>query len=224
MKTKKYGIRGKSHRRNNVTRKQHIKKLQEIYPVCKYDTGSVDHSIYKNHKIVYGEMEYTGIQQLYTYLCEHYNSNINCFIDIGSGRGKLCMYMAAQPNINHVLGIELVKQRHEDAETLKTQLQSSYANKVVLLNKNVLDLDFNNYSKQRIFVWLSNLCFDQSTTNDLFVKLKSCLPVGTIICCSKKPEASSGFGDSVGIVVVPMSWTQTSNVYIYILEKEVNKI
>ncbi|MCJ7801685.1 MAG: hypothetical protein MUP82_04940 [Candidatus Marinimicrobia bacterium] len=215
MGTRRNGFRGKPVRRQNVTRKQHIEKLKQLYPVCKHDGGSIDHNLYQGHKITYGEMEYTGIQQLYTYLSEHYNSKINSFIDIGSGRGKLCMYMAAQPKIKHVLGVELVKQRHDDAEVLKSQLQSSYAEKVVLLNKNVLELDFSNYANRQIFVWFSNLCFDQTTTNDIFIKLKTDLPAGTLICCSKTPEAGAGIGESLGSVVIPMSWSQTSAVYVY---------
>lgn len=196
-----------------TTRKNHINKLKEVYPACKFDNTRDDYSLYDGHKITYGEMEYDGIEKLYTFICKLYNSKIDCFIDIGSGRGKLCMYMAAQPKIKNVLGIELVKQRHDDAEILKSELKNEYSKKVELLNKNVLEIDFQNYKNNQIMIWFSNLCFEQSTTNEIFQKLKTEMPSGTIICCSKQPNPP--IGDFLQDIIIPMSWSKNSNVYIY---------
>ena len=196
-----------------TTRKNHINKLKEVYPACKFDKTHDDYSLYNGHKITYGEMEYDGIEKLYAYISKHYNSKIDCFIDIGSGRGKLCMFMAAEPKIKHVLGIELVKQRHDDAEVLKSELKNEYSKKVELLNKNVLEIDFQNYKKNQIIIWFSNLCFEQTTTNQIFEKLKTEMPSGTIICCSKQPNPP--VGNFLQDIIIPMSWSQNSNVYIY---------
>jgi tRNA G46 methylase TrmB len=209
MRTQKY------RRSQRITRKKHISKLKQLYPMCKHDHNTDDYSLYEGHKITYGEMEYKGIDQLYKYITKHYNSDINCFIDIGSGRGKLCMYMAAQPKIIDVLGVELVKQRHNDAEILKSELKNEYSSKVILLNKNVLEIDFEKYKNSQIFIWFSNLCFEQSITNVIFQKLMSELPKGTIICCSNTPN--SGIGEFLQNISVPMSWSKSSNVYIYTL-------
>lgn len=203
----------RSKRSFRTTRKNHINKLKEVYPACKFDKTRDDYSLYDGHKITYGEMEYDGIEKLYTYISKHYNSKIDCFIDIGSGRGKLCMFMAAQPKIKHVLGIELVKQRHDDAEVLKSELKNEYSNKVELLNKNVLEINFQNYKNNQIMIWFSNLCFEQNTTNEVFQKLKTEMPSGTIICCSKQPNPQ--VGDFLHDILIPMSWSQNSNVYIY---------
>ena len=91
--------------KKNITKKNYIQTLQILYPKCKHDDSN-ENCNYDGHKITYGEMEYNGIQQLYSIIAEKYNKNIDCFMDIGSGRGKLCMYMAAQPKIKHVLGVE----------------------------------------------------------------------------------------------------------------------
>ena len=195
------------------TKKYYINKLKNLYPNCKFDIIKDDNTLYKDNNITYGEMEYDGIQKLYSFINKHYNSKINCFIDIGSGRGKLCMYMAAQPKIKHVLGIELVKQRHDDAEILKSELKSEYANKVILLNKNIFDIDFENYKNNKTFIWFSNLCFEQSNINTIFEKLQNNLPSGTIICCSKQPI--NEIGQFLHKLFIPMSWNKTSNVYIY---------
>jgi tRNA G46 methylase TrmB len=196
-----------------ATKKRYLDKLKKLYPMCKFDQNRDDYSLYEGHKITYGEMEYTGIQKLYSYINKHYNPKTNCFMDIGSGRGKLCMYMAAQSKIRHVLGVELVKQRHDDAEVLKSQLKQEYSNKVDLLNQNVLEIDFEKYQSSDVFVWFSNLCFEQSTTNDIFQKLQKELPKGTILCCSK--QSSPMVGELLHTIPIEMSWNKTSNVFIY---------
>ena len=203
------------NRRNSHkgTKKHYIIKLQNLYPSCKFDRNVEDMSLYNGNNITYGEMEYEGIQKLYSFITKNYNPKVNCFMDLGSGRGKLCMYMAAQPKIKHVLGVELVKQRHDDAENLKSELTFEYAHKVKLLHKNIFDVDFEEYKNKQIFIWFSNLCFDQTGIINVFKKIQSDLPSGTIICCSKKPEEP--FGEFLHTIQVPMSWNKESNVYIY---------
>ena len=198
------------------TKKHYINKLKNLYPNCKFDSNFEDSNLYNGVNITYGEMEYDGIQQLYSYITKNYNPKINCFFDLGSGRGKLCMYMAAQPKIKDVLGVELVKQRHDDAEILKSELKHEYSNKVKLLNKNIFDVDFNDYKNKQIFIWFSNLCFEQSSLDNLFQKLKSSLPSGAIICCSKQPSQKiCEMIEYLHTMQVPMSWNKSSSVYIY---------
>jgi hypothetical protein len=262
-----------------MTKKKYIDHLKNLYPSCKFDQKRDDYHLYEKHKITYGEMEYEGMQQLYSYV-KKVNSHIDTFIDVGSGRGKLCMFMAAQPEVKRVLGVELVTQRHNDALALKDELIAyqetgkttskrvqkhncyggaavvDYANKVTFLNQNVLEIDLNGYiGGDAVFVWFSNLCFDQSTTNDIFEKLNRELPKGSIVCCSKEPVGSkeplgskepvgskeplgskepvgskeplgskepvgskeplSTIGESLGQVIIPMSWSRNSTVFMY---------
>ena len=96
--------------------------LRNLYPEIVKDTledKEIFKQKYKEHKTTYGEMEYEGIEKLYEAVKEF---EPTCFMDIGSGRGKLCMYMASKPEIKHSLGIELVKERHDDAKKLKSKL------------------------------------------------------------------------------------------------------
>jgi cyclopropane fatty-acyl-phospholipid synthase-like methyltransferase len=206
--------------RHRTTKKQYLAQLKTRYPACKHDEDRSDRDLYTGHDITYGEMEYTGIEALYKHLVKKYNSNINAFIDVGSGRGKLCMYMAGHPKIKHVLGIELVKQRHDDALHLKDLLAKEYAKKVELVNENVLAVDFETFREANVFVWFSNLCFDQSTTNSIFHKLYEELPKGTILCCSKVFDTKNEINrtkeyEYIESIPIEMSWTKSSNVYIY---------
>jgi hypothetical protein len=198
-------MRTKRRRGFRTTRKQFLDQLKIKYPNCKYDVNRDSH-LYVGHDIVYGEMEYSGIQKLYNHLKKY---NIDTFIDVGSGRGKLCMYMAAQPKIKYVMGVELVKERHDDAMKLKSELPEEISKKVELLNKNILDVDLK--LEGCVFVWFSNLCFHKSITDTIFKKLQE-LPKGSIICCSKKPN-----DNNVESIVIEMSWSKTSEVFIYIL-------
>jgi hypothetical protein len=216
-----------------------VNRLKLAYPSCKFDKN-INNNIYNNHKITYGEMEYEGIEELYEYIKKRYNDEIDTFIDVGSGRGKLCMFMAAQKNIDKSIGIELVKERHDDAVLLQKELieyqdtgkttqmthsklckggeKIDYAKKVTLLNKNILDIDFKNYLSQdsNVFVWFSNLCFEQSTTNEIFEKINNELPDNSIVCCSKMPNPT--VGTFLNKIKIPMSWSKNSDVYIYTTE------
>jgi hypothetical protein len=203
-------MKTRNKRKLATTRKKFISRLKKLYPHCEHD--DLKHSKkYENHQVTYGEMEYNGMEELYNYVKKYLN--INCFIDVGSGRGKLCMYMAAQPNIEHVLGVELTTERHDDAVVLKNKLQTEFSSKVELVNQNVLEMNLEKYKNFRTFIWFSNLCFDQSTTNDIFQKLKNDLSPGTIICCSKQPDIE--IGEFLGTREIPMSWNKTSSVAIY---------
>jgi len=164
-------------------------------------------------------MDYEGLARLFKHV-RGLNAGINTFIDVGSGRGKLCLYMTGAAKIKKTIGIELVKSRHEDALCLQNKMPGDYAKNAKFINASVFDVDLESELPEDscVFVWFSNLCFEQSTTNDIFNKLARELPVGSIICCSKiystdKTEKTSlKFIESIPI---EMSWSKTSNVHIY---------
>ena len=191
----------------NKTRKNFRKKLEKIYPKCLFD--NVDQSYYKNDKITYGEMNYEGLITLYA-LIDKYYKNISAFLDIGSGRGKLCLYMASYPKIKKVVGIEIVESRHNDALQLAKSIKSSYLNKINLINDDIMNIDLKNIFSKPTFVWWSNLCFHVNKSKIIFEKLLNELPKGSVICFSKD------LGLVYDIVTnIPMSWYQNSNVNIY---------
>jgi tRNA G46 methylase TrmB len=207
--------RKKTHR---VTKKMYISKLKTHYPSCKYDGSLKNPSLtkYAEHKITYGEMDYEGLDKLYKKVILH-NSKIDTFIDVGSGRGKLCLFMAAIEKIKKSIGIELVKERVDDALELKEKLAFNYSNKVSFINSNIFDVDFKSIvnNNSQVFVWFSNLCFEQSTTDNIFKKLVDELPSNTIICCSKKILNNNPKLIFIETLPVEMSWDKGSNVYIY---------
>ena len=73
---------------------EYKQKLMELYPKCVHD--SVLEGDYSGKIITYGEMDYSGIDQIIKKFPDY---TFTSFLDIGSGRGKLCLYIAAQSNI-----------------------------------------------------------------------------------------------------------------------------
>jgi len=223
--------------RIRVTRKAFVNALKKIYPACKHDE-SQQHELYDGHKITYGEMDYEGLARLFKHV-QKMSPQINTFIDVGSGRGKLCLFMASSAKIKKAIGIELVKARHEDALCLQNKVPGEYAKNVNFINANVFDVDLESEIPEDpyVFVWFSNLCFEQNTTNDIFDKLAKELPAGSTICCSKIYSTDKIYSESkstdakiystdeksgdktslkfIESIPIEMSWSKTSNVHIY---------
>jgi hypothetical protein len=200
------------------TRKIYLGKLLKLYPACQHDACKAKtEKIYKGHKTTYGEMDYKGLKKLYS-VVKSMNKKINTFIDVGSGRGKLCLYMAADDKIKKSIGIELVTNRHKDGLALQKKLSKEYARKVELINSDIFKVDIESKLPEdpQVFVWFSNLCFDQNITDDIFQKLEKDLPEGSILCCSNRCEAGNKAMQFVKSVPIDMSWNKGSNVYIYL--------
>jgi len=193
-----------------------FKKLKTIYPSTKHDEERLDNE-YKGHPITYGEMEYKGINKLIKHLLETHKVDFKTFIDLGSGRGKLPFYVAGFKQINKSIGVEIVKERHEDAVEIKRRLQEHYeiVNKVILINNDFNKVDILEYTRDISLVWISNLMFEQSLTDKLFTQLISKLPSNSIIACSKEHSLDSDKLTLLGRLRVPMSWKKDHIVYIY---------
>jgi len=205
---------------------EYIAKLKKLYPACVHDMKTLkDAENYsKNgYAITYGEMDYPAIEK-YNDLFNK-DENIEYFIDFGSGRGKLVLFMADKVKVKSI-GIELVIERHEDAINLKNTLAENYpeiTNKVELINGDMFKY-LENVNKQTfktpVLIWISNLCFGEEITSRLFIKLIEKMPSGSIIGSSKVPNKIPDGLEPVNFekdnkVQVQMSWTNSSNIYIY---------
>lgn len=226
---------------NNVS--DYINKLIELYPNCQFDVSSIPTDI--KAVTTYGEMEYEGIQKINETL--NHDNSVNCFIDIGSGRGKLVCWYANQTGIEKSIGIEIVPERHNDAKQLVSKLNENednknITNKIVLINgdfnNNIFDgvymnnTDNNNINLQNILnnkktlVWISNLCFGPNINNDIFRKLINILNNGSFICCSVEIQDSSETQDILSKLIklekllIPMSWNKSNS---YVSVYKINK-
>jgi hypothetical protein len=194
---------------------EYRKKLFELYPSTMHDSG-LDKD-YSGHKITYGEMDYSGIDQI---IKNFPSKTFTSFLDIGSGRGKLCLYIACEPSIVKSIGIELVTPRHQDALNLKERLSDhpTITEKVRFINQDFLTCELNEFANTTPLVWISNLCFDPELTNRVFNKLINQMPTGTIIACSKQYSGNNSSLKNLESIQVKMSWTESSQVHLYKLQ------
>lgn len=198
---------------NDTIITEYRKKLEKLYPSIVFD-GNNNNSNNSQNNTTYGEMNYDGI----TMINDKFNTSnqFDTFIDIGSGRGKLVLWYAVQPNINNSIGIEIVESRHKDAIKLKEQLgYPDITKSVQFICKDFADINFSSLIKpnSRVLIWMSNLCFSPTITDKIFSKIIKDFPKGTVICCSK--ETSNTGVTLIEKITVPMSWTSNSNVYVY---------
>ena len=203
-------------------RERYIYDLKELYPLCEHDSEKEkEKAKYPEHSITYGEMTYDGIETLYERvrpLFQQRGAEMKAFLDVGSGRGKLSLYMAAKEEIDSSVGIELVESRVDDAERLLNQLSARhrvFTDKVKFLNDDIFNIDLEDLDQGPTFVWFSNLCFDNKTTDGIYKKLVQELPRDSVICSSKAPTKITNKMKQCEPATIPMSWNQASQVYIF---------
>lgn len=196
--------------------------LKELYPKCLHDSSTV-----RTDKLVtetYGEMEYEGIESLCKKLKDEFKEdNFNIFLDIGSGRGKLPLWFASCPDIEHSIGVEIVEERHTYALELKNKLSKEYrkfTEKVDLIHgdiNNIFSEIKTKLENKKTLVWISNLCFGETLTQNIFNTILNELNSGTIICCSREPKGIEieVRGNTNSGIPINMSWSANSNVFIY---------
>ena len=178
-----------------INRNSNFTNIKKIYPTTSY--VEIDKSKYTNYQTVYGEMTYNGIDKLYKSL----GSKFEYFLDVGSGNGHLCLYMSEKPEIKKSVGIEIVTERHNFANKLKTD-------KVSFINDDILNIDL--LFDKPVFVWWSNLCFNKESIDKIAEKLISELKPGSVICCSKKINYKLYKQEKI-----EMTWSKEGIVYIY---------
>lgn len=203
---------------NNELKTEYFNKLKELYPKCILKGNETTKSTE-----TYGEMEYNGIEKIN--LEFNKNNQIEYFIDIGSGRGKLTCWFAGIPNVIKSYGIEIVQSRYNDAVKLKDQLFKSFptiAEKIELKCADISKInlrDLTNNSSDCL-IWISNLCFDQELSNKIFGQILDQTEIGTMISCSKKPfeknlKSNNKYYKFIKELEIKMSWTDNSKVFIY---------
>ncbi len=194
---------------------EYITKLKELYPQTEHLRDNKD---YSGNPITYGEIKYEGIEvikEIYDKL------NLEYFIDIGSGNGKLPLFMAGSSKIKKSVGIELVEIRHEKAMELKSQLANNFSEitqKVEFINDDFNNVNFStvlNNDKEPVAVFISNLCFSTELNEKLYEKLLKELPSGSVIIASKKAYIANG--KTTADIKCPMSWSDYSSVYVVYL-------
>lgn len=133
------------------------------------------------------------------------------FYDLGSGRGRLVLAMAAMfPGIKRSHGIELVKERY-DVANASAPLDGSAP--VTFSHGSFLDDDASFPLTDATWVYVSNICFSDEVNAALAQKLGRALPPRALVISSKRlddPELTR-----VDKGTISQTWNPASPVYVY---------
>ena len=147
-----------------------VTDLKLLFEKITFDDFKVtDDSISYKNSLVYGEVSLYDIGNIIS----SQKINFDSMLDVGSGCGKLTIYIALTCNINSD-GIEIDKNRFIKSE----KLLESYDlyDKVNFMNGSFEQIYFGNYD----LLYCCNLLFDQDDNNSLFNKIK-CEFTGIVI-------------------------------------------
>jgi len=177
---------------------------------------------FQEYKTTYGEMTDAGIQILSDKFKIHaplskFPQDRRTFYDLGCGIGKIVVGVAIlNPDIR-AKGIEIVPERIRQAnnalERIKTRQvasrvqfsQGSFTESAVSL-------------RDACWIYVSNLCFDDTTQKLIASKLEADVAPGCVIVASREfpfSENSSLFNKLEASTNIPMTWSATSTCVIY---------
>ena len=203
----------KSTRKVRISRKKTL-KISKLYEGL---SGFGLANSNENSNVTYGELKAESIPILYEIYSRYAPlSNIlgsyRNFYDLGCGVGKIVLGLTALNSSLKGVGIELVSERVQQANTALQRLRdTSIKQRVEFVCLSFLD-DSINYSNA-CWIFISNLCFTDDTKQQLLEKLERELNTGSIVVCSK--SLNSTRFEQLNYITLPMSWSDESKVYVY---------
>lgn len=150
-----------------------------------FATEGVDQS-----NLQYGEITYAGMEALYPAL---QLSPGDVFYDLGSGIGKLVLYVALRCQASRAVGLEVGERRHALAEAAAGRLVAELGDAAKSFGGNYgsVELLRADISRQRYHdasvVVLTNLCMDQGVQNRTIDSLLKCPSLRRIISITPLP-------------------------------------
>ena len=154
--------------------------------------------------LIYGETDHIQVN----YIINEYsvNYNISNFIDIGSGCGKMVLYLASIYPTIYFEGIEIQKNRFE--ESLHNKKMFSHDN-VYFYHKSF----YNHYIGDYDFVYCCNTIFSEEDNKELYKKLLREFK-GLCILFTQPPCLHHFFIETKNI---SSSWCKEVTIFIYLI-------
>ena len=177
------------------------------------------------HNLTYGEVEWPTLKCIAEYVTRQEWPTTTSgtgtigkgkFYDLGCGRGRAVLYMALTGPFEQSVGIEVLPERILLAQQALSSLKSAIptaGSKVRLYEASFLNPSFKYKDARAVF--LSNICFDSHTQGALFAKLNIEMPKGSLLFCLQPPITTPSAFEALGVESVPMTWTPTSEMYIF---------
>ena len=174
------------------------------------------------YKTTYGEVTEQGMKTLSDKFTQHgpitgFPEEQRTFYDLGCGIARLNLGMAILHNEIQSRGIEIVPDRVRQAHHAIERLGKGkhITQRIQITHGSFLDSSVNYGNACWIFV--SNLCYDEGTQSNIFIKLNTECKKGAIIISSREFPISEGSRlqkIEQGINVC-MTWSNTSTCVIY---------
>jgi hypothetical protein len=203
----------KSTRKVRISRKKTL-KINKLYEGL---SGFGLANASENSNLTYGELKTESIPILYEIYSRYAPlsniiSSYRNFYDLGSGIGKIVLGLTALNSSLKGVGIEVISERVQQANTALQRLRdTSIKQRVEFVCLSFLD-DSINYSNA-CWIFISNLCLSDDTAQQLTEKLERELNNGSIVVCSK--QLNSTKFEQLNHITLPMSWSDQSKVYVY---------
>eukprot|EP00747_Dinoflagellata_sp_TGD_P067488 gnl/TRDRNA2_/TRDRNA2_155294_c0_seq1.p1 gnl/TRDRNA2_/TRDRNA2_155294_c0~~gnl/TRDRNA2_/TRDRNA2_155294_c0_seq1.p1 ORF type:complete len:365 (+),score=42.50 gnl/TRDRNA2_/TRDRNA2_155294_c0_seq1:45-1139(+) len=175
----------------------------------------------------YGEVTYAGMESLYGAL-KLVPGDV--FYDLGSGVGKLVLYVALRGEVSCSIGLEVGEKRHKFAISANENLGREIVRRASLPGSNaeesalaMLDLPcaersvrLADISKTRYHdasvVLMCNLCMDMGIQRRTLDQLLKCPVLKRLVCTSPLPHARLKLARNVKVAC---SWARTSSWHVY---------
>jgi hypothetical protein len=202
-----------STRKVRISRKKTLKFNKLYNGLSGFGLGDTN----GEHAITYGELKDESLSILYEVFSRYAPlSNIvgsyKNFYDLGSGIGKVVLGLSALNSSLKGIGIEVVSERVQQANTALQRVRDvSIRQRVEFVCLSFLD-DSINYSNA-CWLFISNLCFTEDVKQKLTEKLERELNAGAIVVCTK--ALNSDKFEQLNYITLPMSWSDESKVYVY---------
>lgn len=189
--------------------KEYLKKVyRDIsgYNISEQDRETVN----KNGSAVYGEIKYKSLK---TILDDLKPNKKDVFYDLGSGVGKSVVQASLDYKFNRCFGIELSKERHEQAvkicQLLKKDKKISRYHDVIFKNQDITKINFKNAT----IIYICSTCYPDHLMITLTNKFKDLKP-GTRILTLKSLIPTKNI-KLVKTYNLAMSWSKNSPIYLY---------
>ena len=163
----------------------------------------------KKYALTYGELTPEGFKSILNKLKKMGFKEPLVLADLGSGMGKIPIMAVHYGDAKKAVGVELAKERHDTAVSMKSKLSQEYQDKLTFINGDLLkDIVLNEFN----VIFISNLCFSAEVNDKIAEKLKE-LKLGAYVFCSK--DINAPHLKFLENIKVKMTWTQNSDLKIY---------